>query len=87
MRKTLRVALLALLSALVLTATTMAGPSGPKSGDPDGPQITPPSYECIVQEPLGARRGSATAVSPGHLPTFWNTFLRIYLRWNGIRLG
>ena len=86
MRKTLRVALLALLSALVLAATVMAGPAGPKSGDPDGPQIVPPAYECILKEPANARRASATAVSPGELPSVWKTFLRIVLRWNGVRL-
>ena len=67
-----------------MVGISMAGPSGPKSGDPDGPQIVPPAFESIMKEPSSARRQPANAHAT--LPSIWQRFLRMYLRWNGIRL-
>ena len=87
MTKTLRVALLALVSGLLLVAVAAAGPSGPKSGDPDGPQVTPPHYTSTDRDPHYVQRDHKAVVSQGsHRSDLWTALARAYLRWQGIRL-
>ena len=87
MPKIVRSALLALLVSLLAAATSIAGPSGPKNGDPDSPQMMLPldvGHEATVRG-LSAR-GNSAADSHRHANAL-DLVLRAYLRLHGIRIG
>ena len=91
MSKALRVALLSLLVMLLAAANSVAGPStGPRNGDPDGPQAMQPIYSLSGD---GGRRidvrESSTLASrrQSQVHDAWRTLLRAYLRVSGIRVG
>jgi hypothetical protein len=88
MPKIVRGALLALLVSLLAASASMAGPSGPKNGDPDSPQMMLPmdTGHDASGRGLGAR-GTPVADSHRRISDAWTTVLRVYLRLNGVRVG